>query len=1560
MVKYTKGKYRWLKWVVGAVATPPLLFVALAIMVYLPPVQQVVVREVMQSLSTTLGMHVRIDRVRLAFPLDLAVHEVVATTPRDTLLCARALRLEVEVMPLLRGRINVDGLELYGVQLDTRDLISDARVMGHIGALRAAAHGIDLQEEKVRLDHVSLEDAEVYVALSDTGVVDTMSSPLNWKLDVDRVAVKHTQVNLSLPGDSLRLGVQLGDMTIAGGKIDLRANAYEVAKWELRSGGMTYVTRRYACDGATGNRAFVDQRSTVWAEKPLPQHFATDYVGLSDVTFALRNLRFSDIAAMDAVIDNMSAKLHGGLYLQQLSGVIKGTSTGLTLDRLLLQTPHSHLSATASIPWTLLDEQRNEPFSVDADVRLGMADVRALAPAFADIGWVQTLPDSAFLAHVRADGNRSKVAVDSLGVSWDGILRMSADACVSHVWDARREGTVHFALSTQQTGVLQRLLPSAVREQVAIPSGWCIEGDAQIGKEKYSAQLKSVLGEGHLALSAQWHQRTEQYRLYGDFEQFPLGRLLPTMGIAPLQAHVRAEGVGLDLRKQTSRMNALAYVSALEVGTWTMDSVGIEARYEAGAGTAEVTAQSEWLDVAGQLQAHYDENWDMHFDGAVEHVDLSRVATMADTLSMRANVALNVSMGKKMAGAFADGEISGIHFLTPTKSIEAKDLKFALGASTDTSYVAAASGDMSIALYTGEEITGLATQLGGFVSALRGQLESRAIDHYALKDELPSLELSVDIGDDNPLSNVLRYMGYSYDQCDLQLTTHPEVGLSGYMLMRAFKGGGVQLDDVNLTLAQDTAGLHLRGYVYNYKKKNPNKFEAHLALHLLNNGGGIELQFADQEGNIGIDLGANAVIGNGKMEIKVTPEQPVIAFRTFSVNPDNHITFSKDGAIRADVNIADEAGGGLRLYGEPVDSLNDITLSLYGVRLAEVCKVLPYIPRLDGVLNSDFHVMAAPGNFSAMSMTTVDALQFEGVALGDVGVEATYLPNEQSGHYANAFVSANGQEVLALEGTYRSGGEGHFAGEALLTDFPLRFVNGFLTETEIALDGKMGGNLQVDGSLMRLAMNGAVDFDSAHVRSEVYGFDFRLDEEPTYISDSRLLFEDYQLHSRQSNNPLVINGVVDLNDFSQLMLDVSFRATDFELINSKRKRHSLLYGKAYADFAGQVKGAIDDLTIKGQLAVLGKTDMTYVLKDSPLTVEDRLHDLVQFVDFEDTATVVAMVAPEYKLDMSLGVNISEAARFHCDLSEDGENYVDIEGGGDFMLRMTHQGDMRVTGRFVANSGEMKYTLPVIPLKTFKLHQGSYIDFTGNVMNPTLNITATERIKATVTENDVPRNVAFDVGVSITQPLEKMGIEFIVDAPEDLAMQNQLATMTKAQRGKSAVGLLATGMFISDDALAAGSSGFKANNALNAFLQSEIQNIAGSALKTIDLSVGLESGVNSAGASTTDYSFQFAKRFWGNRISVVVGGKVSTGDNAENSAESFIDNVSVEYRLDKGASRYVRAFYDRGTHDPFEGQLMTTGVGLVLRRKTNKLGELFIFRTPKADKKGEEETKSKND
>ena len=65
----------------------------------------------------------------------------------------------------------------------------------------------------------------------------------------------------------------------------------------------------------------------------------------------------------------------------------------------------------------------------------------------------------------------------------------------------------------------------------------------------------------------------------------------------------------------------------------------------------------------------------------------------------------------------------------------------------------------------------------------------------------------------------------------------------------------------------------------------------------------------------------------------------------------------------------------------------------------------------------------------------------------------------------------------------------------------------------------------------------------------------------------------------------------------------------------------------------------------------------------------------------------------------------------------------------------------------------------------------------------------------------------------------------------------------------------------------------------------------------------------------------------------------------NRDESFIDNVSIEYRLDNSGTRYIKVFHDKNYESVLEGEVIETGAGIVLR-KGKPTGELFIFRNKK--------------
>ncbi|MDE6002329.1 MAG: translocation/assembly module TamB, partial [Prevotella sp.] len=473
----------------------------------------------------------------------------------------------------------------------------------------------------------------------------------------------------------------------------------------------------------------------------------------------------------------------------------------------------------------------------------------------------------------------------------------------------------------------------------------------------------------------------------------------------------------------------------------------------------------------------------------------------------------------------------------------------------------------------------------------------------------------------------------------------------------------------------------------------------------------------------------------------------------------------------------------------------------------------------------------------------------------------------------------------------------------------------------------------------RPQVNGEIYLDSSYVESIPYGVTLRFDDDPVRIVDSKLLLENFTVYAH-NENPLNIQGSVDFANLDRVMVDMRIRAQNYQLIKAKENPRSVAYGKAFVNVFAIMQGQLDNLNMRGRLEVLGTTDVSYVLRDSPITTDNQLDNLVKFKDFSDTTQFVIDRPPLNGFTMDMTVDVSNGAHIIAYLNAAHSNYIDLMGGGTLRMQYNPADNLRLTGRYTLSNGEMKYSLPVIPLKTFTIQNGSYIEFTGEPMNPTLNITATEHKKATVSSNNgVGRSVDFDCGVVITKTLNDMGLEFTLDAPEDMQLHSELQSMGVEQRGKLAVTMLTTGMYLADG----NTQPFSMNSALSSFLNSEISSITGNALRTLDLSLGVDQSLDASGSTHTDYSFKFAKRFLNNRLKISVGGKVSTGAELQDRHNSFFDNVGLEYRLDDTANKYLTLFFQNNSYDWLDGYTQKYGGGFIWRRTLQNFTDIFRFK-----------------
>jgi hypothetical protein len=272
------------------------------------------------------------------------------------------------------------------------------------------------------------------------------------------------------------------------------------------------------------------------------------------------------------------------------------------------------------------------------------------------------------------------------------------------------------------------------------------------------------------------------------------------------------------------------------------------------------------------------------------------------------------------------------------------------------------------------------------------------------------------------------------------------------------------------------------------------------------------------------------------------------------------------------------------------------------------------------------------------------------------------------------------------------------------------------------------------------------------------------------------------------------------------------------------------------------------------------------------------------------------------------------------------------------MTYTSEAGIGLTGTYSMSEGVLKYALPVIPMKTFNITDGSKVTWSGDIFDPDIEITALERVITSVTFDDNSMQpVTFDVGVKLSNTLNNMGLTFTLSAPENAMVQDQLNMLDESTLNKYAVTMLITGTYIG------GNNAMTASGAISSFLDAKINELAGNAMKSVSVNVGINDAQNAeTGGTYKNYSFSFSKRFWNDRLTIVIGGEVNSGDHPSGS-DSFINNVSLEWKIDPNSNRYLRLFYDKNFKSILEGEITETGVGYVYKRKLNSLNELFIFK-----------------
>ena len=377
--------------------------------------------------------------------------------------------------------------------------------------------------------------------------------------------------------------------------------------------------------------------------------------------------------------------------------------------------------------------------------------------------------------------------------------------------------------------------------------------------------------------------------------------------------------------------------------------------------------------------------------------------------------------------------------------------------------------------------------------------------------------------------------------------------------------------------------------------------------------------------------------------------------------------------------------------------------------------------------------------------------------------------------------------------------------------------------------------------------------------------------------------------------------------------------------------------------------------------MLSNTDVTYSIPATTAALAQQDMDgVVKFVNFNDTAQIVKVdtVAPAMSMRIVAGLTIepgTQVSVLYPGSNTTGSANVSLSPSGTLNYFQNFMGDMKLNGQLYLGNGSATYKMPMMAgSKKFTFKPESNVSWSGDIMNPKLNISATDVIKTNLLENGNSRLVNFNVILNVTNTLSSPKVLFDLSTEDDMSVENDLMSMSPDQRSAAAMNLLITGQYSGQGVKTASSDLIQGT--LYNVLTSGVNSFLANHVKGVDLSFGVnqyDKTVNGQTGSTTSYSYTMSKSLFDNRFKISVGGNYTTDASAdENFSENLISDISFEYILKQTSSvtMYARLFRHTGYESILEGEITETGVGFVMKRRLSDLRQLFNFksRDPKND------------
>lgn len=614
------------------------------------------------------------------------------------------------------------------------------------------------------------------------------------------------------------------------------------------------------------------------------------------------------------------------------------------------------------------------------------------------------------------------------------------------------------------------------------------------------------------------------------------------------------------------------------------------------------------------------------------------------------------------------------------------------------------------------------------------------------------------------------------------------------------------------------------------------------------------------------------------------------------------------------------------------------------------------------------------------SSVTINNLSIYKDTLGNVTAQVSNTsPNVYN---ANIVLTGRGNDVKA-SGVYyvKPGNNSSFDFTMDITKLQMQALEGPSMGAIHHASGSLNGNVTLKGTINDPILRGKINFDNTAFNLTRLNSYFKINNESLTIDNNGIAFDTFTVQDSSDNN-LVVDGRINTVDFKNYAFDLKVNADNFQVINTKKQKNSIYYGKMVVTTALNIRGTNDEPVVDGSLTVNDLTNFTIVMPQAEPGLVDR-EGIVRFVDIDATSEDSLFMLPYDSLnvsrlvgfDISTNITIDKNAQFTLIIDAANGDFINMKGEGLLSAGIDPSGKITLVGSYQLDEGAYELSFNFLR-RRFDIVKGSRILWTGEPTHADIDVSGVYIANASpldlvanqikpdpLIRNTYRQRLPFEVWLKLKGDLLKPLVTFDIKLPEDksylvskdiiASVQNKLLQIREepGEINKQVFALLLLSRFVNENPFDNSNGGLDpaefARESVSKLLSEQLNNLAGSLIAGVDINFNLTTLADYTTGekrNRTDLTVGISKQLLRDRLTVTVGNNFELAGpkqvNGKNASSNVVGDVTLDYNISRDGRYILRVYRKNQFEDIIEGYVVETGVGFIINADYDHFKELL--------------------